>query len=227
MAGRKRCVHGKRKDNCAACNPCPHGKLKGNCANCNPCPHKNVKRNCAACNPCAHGKLKRNCVDCNACPHGKLKGRCAACKPCPHGRLKSDCAACKPCPHNKLKRRCAACKASAAPQQPPALAGAPVHPWLGRCLRMSHGGQRRDVNAAIVSHDPAESYPFRVVLDDGASAFLTISERQGIVQPLVPAVEGDGGNQRLRRLVSRRFTWLTPPIIRRYVASERHPAFGE
>jgi hypothetical protein len=216
--GRKRCSHGKRKDNCAACNPCPHGKLKGNCANCNPCPHKNVKRNCAACNPCAHGKLKRNCVDCNACPHDKLKGRCAACKPCPHGRLKSDCAACKPCPHNKLKRRCAACKASAAPQQPPALAGAPVHPWLGRRLRfasMSRGGQRRDVNAAIVSHDPAGSHPFRVVLDHGESAWLTISERSGTVTPLVPAVGGDGGNQWLRRLVSRRFTWLTPPIIRR------------
>ena len=218
MAGRERCVHGKRKDNCAACNPCPHGKLKGTCANCNPCPHKNVKRNCAACNPCAHGKLKRNCVDGNACPHDTLKGRCAACKPCPHGRLKSDCAACKPCPHNKLKRRCAACKASAAPQQPPALAGAPVHPWLGRRLRfasMSRGGQRRDVNAAIVSHDPAGSHPFRVVLDHGESAWLTISERSGTVTPLVPAVGGDGGNQWLRRLVSRRFTWLTPPIIRR------------
>ena len=34
MAGRKRCVHGKRKDNCAACNPCPHGKLKRKCAAC-------------------------------------------------------------------------------------------------------------------------------------------------------------------------------------------------
>ena len=34
MAGRKRCVHGKRKDNCAACNPCPHGKHKYRCPAC-------------------------------------------------------------------------------------------------------------------------------------------------------------------------------------------------
>jgi hypothetical protein len=80
---------------------------------------------------------------------------------------------------------------------------------------MSRGGQRRDVNAAIVSHDPAGSHPFRVVLDHRESAWLTISERSGTVTPLVPAVGGDGGNQWLRRLVSRRFTWLTPPIIRR------------
>jgi hypothetical protein len=99
-----------------------------------------------------------------------------------------------------------------------------VHPWLGRRLRItriSHKGQRRYVNAVIVFHDPAESHPFHVLHDDGASAWLAIQESLGVVH----AVEGDGGSPRLRTRVSRRFTWLTP-VVRREVAGERHPAFG-
>ena len=99
-----------------------------------------------------------------------------------------------------------------------------MHPWLGRRLRItriSHKGQRRYVNAVIVFHDPAESHPFHVLHDDGASAWLAIQESLGVVH----AVEGDGGSPRLRTRVSRRFTWLTP-VVRREVAGERHPAFG-
>jgi hypothetical protein len=88
----------------------------------------------------------------------------------------------------------------------------------------------RYVNAAIVFHDPTESHPFHVLHDDGASSWLAIQEKRGIVH----AVEGDGGNQGLRTRVSRRFTWLTPvvsrywltPVVSRYVTGERHPAFG-
>ena len=99
-----------------------------------------------------------------------------------------------------------------------------MHPWLGRRLRItriSHKGQRRYVNAVIVFHDPAESHPFHVLHDDGASAWLAIQESLGVVH----AVEGDGGSPRLRTRVSRSFTWLTP-VVRREVAGERHPAFG-
>ena len=106
-----------------------------------------------------------------------------------------------------------------------AVAGAPVHPWLGRRLRItriSHKGQRRYVNAAIVFHDPAESHPFHVLHDDGASAWLAIQEKRGIVH----AVEGDGGNQGLRTRVSRRFTWLTPVVRRETAVVERTQAFG-
>ena len=109
-----------------------------------------------------------------------------------------------------------------APRQ---LAGAPVHPWLGRRLRItriSHKGQRRYVNAAIVFHDPAESHPFHVLHDDGASAWLAIQEKRGIVH----AVEGDGGNQGLRTRVSRRFTWLTPVVRRETAVVERTQAFA-
>ena len=146
---------------------------------------------------------------------------------------------CNPCPHKKLKRNCVDCKAFAARQQPlaladapvhpraqqlSALASAPVHPWLGRRLRIthiSHKGQRPYVNAVIVFHDPAESHPFHVQHDDGASAWLAIQESLGVVH----AVEGDGGSPRVRTRVSRRFTWLTP-VVRREMAGERHPAFG-
>ena len=31
---RKRCLHGKDKNNCKECNPCPHGKLKQSCTDC-------------------------------------------------------------------------------------------------------------------------------------------------------------------------------------------------
>ena len=34
MGGMKRCPHGKRKDQCAACTPCPHGKVKYSSAAC-------------------------------------------------------------------------------------------------------------------------------------------------------------------------------------------------
>ena len=100
-----------------------------------------------------------------------------------------------------------------------------MHPWLGRRLRItriSHKGQRRYVNAAIVFHDPAESHPFHVLHDDGASAWLAIQEKRGIVH----AVEGDGGNQGLRTRVSRRFTWLTPVVRRETAVVERTQAFG-
>ena len=65
VMGRKRCRHGKRKSDCADCNPCPHGKVKGDCAACNPCPHGKRKQSCAACSPCPHGKLKHHCAACN------------------------------------------------------------------------------------------------------------------------------------------------------------------
>ena len=100
-----------------------------------------------------------------------------------------------------------------------------MHPWLGRRLRItriSHKGQRRYVNAAIVFHDPAESHPFHVLHDDGASAWLAIQEKRGIVH----AVEGDGGNQGLRTRVSRRFTWLTPVVRRETAVVERTQAFA-
>ena len=56
VMGHKRCSHGKRKDNCADCNPCPHGKRKGSCANCNPCPHGKVKKRCPACKAARAGQ---------------------------------------------------------------------------------------------------------------------------------------------------------------------------
>ena len=34
MGKKKRCRHGKRKYDCADCNPCPHGKRKYRCAAC-------------------------------------------------------------------------------------------------------------------------------------------------------------------------------------------------
>ena len=113
----------------------------------------------------------------------------------------------------------------AAPRQPRTLAGAPVHPWLGRRLRItriSHKGQRRYVNAVIVFHDPAESHPFHVLQDDGASAWLAIQESRGIVR----AVRDDGRSPRLRARVSRRFTWLTPVIRRETTGDGRLPASG-
>ena len=113
----------------------------------------------------------------------------------------------------------------AAPRQPRTLAGAPVHPWLGRRLRItriSHKGQRRSVNAVIVFHDPAESHPFHVLQDDGASAWLAIQESRGIVR----AVRDDGRSPRLRARVSRRFAWLTPVIRRETMGDGRLPASG-
>ena len=94
VMGRKRCRHGKRKSDCADCNPCPHGKVKHGCTDCNPCPHGKLKHGCTDCNPCPHDKLKHGCTDCNPCPHGKLKSKCAACNPCPHGKRKCHCTAC-------------------------------------------------------------------------------------------------------------------------------------
>ena len=112
----KGCPHGKLKYNCAACKGCPHGKRKDSCAACNPCPHGKLKRNCVDCNPCPHGKMKRSCVDCNPCPHGKLKRFCADCNPCPHGKLKQHCTVCSGCEHGKRKDRCKACKSARAEQ---------------------------------------------------------------------------------------------------------------
>ena len=88
----KRCVHGKIKVICRACDGCRI------------CPHNKRKETCRICQPssfCPHNRMKAFCKDCggrNICPHGKQKAFCRPCEGtqiCWHDRYKSICEECR------------------------------------------------------------------------------------------------------------------------------------
>lgn len=71
---RKKCEHGKRKEECKECNSkslCEHNKFKSMCKDCNGskiCIHKKFKTNCKLCGGssfCKHNKYKSICKECN------------------------------------------------------------------------------------------------------------------------------------------------------------------
>ena len=88
---RKRCPHGKHKQNCRECGGsafCEHDKFKSKC------------KECGGSHICEHGKRKYHCRDCGGlafCQHDKEKKRCKECGGsgiCQHDKQKASCAEC-------------------------------------------------------------------------------------------------------------------------------------
>jgi hypothetical protein len=125
--GRKKCLHGIRKEYCKECGGgayCVHGIRKYHCKECGGsgfCPHGIHKYRCKECGGsayCVHGIRKEYCRECGGsgiCPHGINKYRCKECggsSICLHGINKYHCKECGGgayCVHGINKYSCREC----------------------------------------------------------------------------------------------------------------------
>lgn len=105
---RKKCPHGKRRDECVECGGsgvCVHRRLRKDCVECGGsgiCEHKRHRRYC------------KECEGSQVCIHKRIRAQCKECigsQVCTHGRIKLFCWLCDPTGYAKHLLRCAASEA--------------------------------------------------------------------------------------------------------------------